>query len=166
MSSIPPQPISTSETIQKARTAKPTSIGISARETAEKTTRAPMPVQAIRSPWDRLGGRRTGLSTGKRSRSHPILSPGGGIRPAQQVWIAPSPANTRIRGRQDPASYQRISELMATSPETILFISDAISELEAASNAGLQVLFSHRAGNPQQDPGPYPSLASFAALHG
>jgi enolase-phosphatase E1 len=82
------------------------------------------------------------------------------------VWIAPSPANTRIGGKQDPASYQRISELMATSPETILFISDAISELEAASNAGLKVLFSHREGNPQQDPGPYPSLASFAALHG
>jgi enolase-phosphatase E1 len=85
----------------------------------------------------------------------------GNLIPLFQHWF-----DTRIGGKQDPASYQRISELMATSPETILFISDAISELEAASNAGLKVLFSHRAGNPQQDPGPYPSLASFAALHG
>jgi enolase-phosphatase E1 len=72
---------------------------------------------------------------------------------------------TRIGRKLESASYQRISELMATSPESILFISDAISELEAASRAGLQVLFSHRPGNPQQDPGPYPSLASFSALH-
>ncbi len=82
------------------------------------------------------------------------------------MWIAPSPANTRIGHKQEPASYQRISELMATSPEAILFISDATSELEAASRAGLQVLFSQRPGNPQQDPGPYASLASFSALHG
>ncbi len=65
------------------------------------------------------------------------------------MWIAPSPANTRIGRRQDPASYQRISELMATSPEAILFISNATSGLEAASSAGLQVLIMPRARTPQ-----------------
>jgi enolase-phosphatase E1 len=85
----------------------------------------------------------------------------GNLVPLFQHWF-----DTRIGRKQEPASYQRISELMATSPEAILFISDATSELEAASRAGLQVLFSQRPGNPQQDPGPYASLASFSALHG
>jgi enolase-phosphatase E1 len=75
--------------------------------------------------------------------------------------------DTRIGSKQDPSSYQRISVAMATQPETILFISDVQSELDAASHAGLTVLFSQRPGNPQQDPGPYPSITSFDTLiHG
>jgi enolase-phosphatase E1 len=82
----------------------------------------------------------------------------GNLVPLFQHWF-----DTRIGSKQDPASYQRISERMATSPASILFISDAIGELEAASTAGLQVLFSCRPDNPEQDPGPYASLASFSA---
>ena len=40
---------------------------------------------------------------------------------------------------------------MMAKPEQILFISDATSELEAASKAGMKTIFSLRPGNPQTE---------------
>jgi enolase-phosphatase E1 len=41
----------------------------------------------------------------------------------------------------------------------VVFVSDAITELQAANTAGMQVVFSDREGNPQRDPGHFMSVS-------
>lgn len=72
--------------------------------------------------------------------------------------------DTRTGRKQEASSYTTICEAMQTSVERTLFISDAITELDAASAAGLQVIFSKRAGNPEQNPKSYPCMSSLAAI--
>jgi enolase-phosphatase E1 len=72
--------------------------------------------------------------------------------------------DTRMGSKKDPGSYLRISEAMALHPETVLFISDISSELDAACKAGMRVLFSKREGNPDQDSGIFPAVTSFEAI--
>ena len=63
--------------------------------------------------------------------------------------------NRALMGATDPKK---------ADPGTILFVSDVPAELDAASEAGYQVLFSHRPGNPHQDGAGHPAASSYAEV--
>jgi len=72
--------------------------------------------------------------------------------------------DTTIGAKQEAESYRRIAASIQQSPETILFVSDVIAELNAASTAGMQCALSLRAGNHPQPSNLFPSVGSFAEL--
>jgi enolase-phosphatase E1 len=86
-------------------------------------------------------------------------SSGGDLRCLFSHWF-----DTKTGPKQDASSYTRICEVMKTPAECVLFISDAIAELQAASAAGLRVIFSRRLGNPEQNPSSYPWISSLTAI--
>ena len=49
-------------------------------------------------------------------------------------------------------SYAQICQIMHVVPHKVLFVSDSGDECDAAEQAGVQTLFSKRAGNPDQNP--------------
>jgi enolase-phosphatase E1 len=53
---------------------------------------------------------------------------------------------------------------MGVEPAAILFVSDAVAELEAAAAAGMETRFSRREGNPHQDPGRFESITSLLQI--
>lgn len=55
--------------------------------------------------------------------------------------------DTTIGSKREPTSYQRVAEDWGLPPGEIVFISDVAGELDAAANAGLQVVASVRPGN-------------------
>ena len=59
--------------------------------------------------------------------------------------------DTNVGKKGDAESYRRIADAMNVSVNEILFVSDVIAELEAASAAGMKVLLSVRPGNPAQE---------------
>jgi enolase-phosphatase E1 len=67
--------------------------------------------------------------------------------------------DTRIGKKGDAESYRKIAEAMGLEPDQILFISDVISELDAARQAGMKTILSIRPGNEPQPQ--YPSIRSF-----
>ena len=73
--------------------------------------------------------------------------------------------DTRSGAKQESESYRRITQAMAVPPEQVLFISDSRAELEAASAAGLAVLFSDREGNPQRESGGFERISTYSQLH-
>jgi enolase-phosphatase E1 len=73
--------------------------------------------------------------------------------------------DTRTGPKQAASSYALISAAMDCEPAQILFISDAIAELEAAAKAGLQVLFSDRAGNPERGNGRFEKISDYSQLN-
>ncbi|MBL8187334.1 MAG: acireductone synthase [Acidobacteria bacterium] len=72
--------------------------------------------------------------------------------------------DTTIGAKQEVESYRRIAASVEQSPATILFVSDVVAELNAASAAGLQCVLSLRAGNHPQPPHAFPTINSFAEL--
>lgn len=72
--------------------------------------------------------------------------------------------DTRIGAKQQSASYAAIANVLALAPSQILFVSDAIAELEAASAVGMAVRFSDRQGNPARDAGPFIAIQSLAEI--
>ncbi len=70
----------------------------------------------------------------------------GDLRELFSHWF-----DTTVGAKGDPASYRTIADTMAVPPGSVLFVSDALAELEAARAAGLRTVFSVRPGNPQQD---------------
>ncbi|MFN7900632.1 MAG: acireductone synthase [Synechococcaceae cyanobacterium] len=72
--------------------------------------------------------------------------------------------DTRIGSKKDPESYGLIAAAMGCKSDAVLFVSDSRAELEAAADAGMDVLFSDRPGNPEHDPGPYPATRDYAEL--
>ena len=70
--------------------------------------------------------------------------------------------DTRVGAKGDPESYRRIANEMSMTPETILFVSDAIAELDAARSAGMRTMLSVRPGNKPPPPGHgHPAAHSF-----
>lgn len=68
--------------------------------------------------------------------------------------------DTTVGKKGDAESYRRIAEAMGLEVHEILFISDVISELDAANEAGMKTILSIRPGNsPQLQQ--YPSIHSF-----
>ena len=72
--------------------------------------------------------------------------------------------DTRIGAKQAPASYSAIAAALQLEPAEILFVSDAIGEIEAAHGIGMAVIFSDRQGNPGRDPGPFNAIQSLAEI--
>jgi enolase-phosphatase E1 len=86
-------------------------------------------------------------------------SNGGDLTSLFSHWF-----DTRIGAKQDPESYLQIAAAMGTSPQSVLFVSDAVAECAAAATAGMEVLFSQRSGNPQQDPGSFTPVSDYNEL--
>jgi len=80
----------------------------------------------------------------------------GDLRPCFRSWF-----DTRTGPKREASSYRIIATQLGCDPGSIQFISDVKAELDAAHAAGMQVLFSQRDGNPEQDPGPYPVIRDF-----
>lgn len=110
--------------------------------------------------------RRSGITLGVYS---------SGSVPAQQLLYGHSSAgdlrqlfshwfDTRIGSKQEPQSYRAIAAELQVAASTVLFISDSPAELEAAQAAGMQVLFSDRAGNPQREAGGFERITSYSTL--
>ena len=73
--------------------------------------------------------------------------------------------DTNIGKKGEAESYRRIADALSLPPEEVLFISDVVTELDAANEAGLQSLLSIRPGNPpQQDAERYRAIHSFDNL--
>ena len=72
--------------------------------------------------------------------------------------------DTNVGKKADPESYRRIAKELDLQPTEILFISDVISELDAASKAGMNPLLSLRPGNPPQPAATYPLIHTFTNL--
>ena len=72
--------------------------------------------------------------------------------------------DTRIGPKQAADSYGAIAAALQLEPAEILFVSDALAELEAAHGVGMAVVFSDRQGNPGRDPGPFNAIQSLAEI--
>ena len=73
--------------------------------------------------------------------------------------------DTKTGPKQAQESYQTIAVEMQTTPANVLFISDAIQELEAADAAGMKTLFSDREGNPARDAGRFARISDYSSLN-
>jgi len=72
--------------------------------------------------------------------------------------------DTNIGSKVSSQSYTKIAEALKSSPEQIVFISDRKSELIAAAEAGVKVLFSQRVDNPETDNGNFIAVNNYADL--
>ena len=68
--------------------------------------------------------------------------------------------DTNVGAKGDAESYRRIAKNMNLPPVEILFISDVVTELDAATEAGMKTRLSIRAGNPPQS-----NTDSFHIIH-
>jgi enolase-phosphatase E1 len=73
--------------------------------------------------------------------------------------------DTNIGGKGSSLSYTKIAEALKSNPKQILFISDRKSELSAADEAGIKVLFSQRVGNPETENGNYIAIKDYTDLN-
>ena len=71
--------------------------------------------------------------------------------------------DTKVGKKGDAESYRKIAEAMSLKPEQILFISDVVAELDAASKTGMKTLLSIRPGNEPQEER-YPSIRTFDSI--
>ena len=65
----------------------------------------------------------------------------GDLRPFLSAWF-----DTTTGGKREAASYARIASELRLEPRQILFVSDAVEELDAAKQAGMDVAFCVRPG--------------------
>ena len=72
--------------------------------------------------------------------------------------------DTTTGKKNDPASYQEISRTLERSPAEVVFISDVVSELDAASSAGLRTLLCVRPGNHPQPENSHRIIRTFDEL--
>ena len=84
----------------------------------------------------------------------------GDLSPLFSHWF-----DTRVGAKQEVSSYTAIAAAMQVRPEQVLFISDALGELEAAHHAGMAVVLSDRPGNPNRDSGPFERISDYSQLH-
>ena len=68
--------------------------------------------------------------------------------------------DTNVGRKTDPESYTQIAKAIGLPPNEILFISDAVAELDAATAAGMKTLLSIRPGNQ-----PQPAADRFRTIH-
>jgi enolase-phosphatase E1 len=77
----------------------------------------------------------------------------GDLTPLFSHWF-----DTRTGNKKEASSYRRIAATMNTSPEDVLFVSDAKRELLAAAAVGMKTIFSDREGNPERQAGGFARL--------
>lgn len=80
----------------------------------------------------------------------------GDLRSLFSHWF-----DTHTGSKHDPTSYTLIAELMGCTPQAILFVSDSHSELQAASQTGLQVVCSQRETGASEKNKIYPTIQDF-----
>lgn len=96
---------------------------------------------------------------------------------AQRNWYAHSPAgdlsawisgyfDTANAGpKREASSYRAIAQAIGADPSTLLFCSDVVAELDAAREAGWQVVRVRRPGEPHAAPDSgYPEVAEMTAI--
>lgn len=88
-------------------------------------------------------------------------SPGGDLTP----WISGYYDTANAGPKREVASYRAIAEAIGADPSTLLFCSDVVAELDAASEAGWQVVRVRRPGEPHavQDSA-YPEVAEMTDI--
>ncbi|MBV8672016.1 MAG: acireductone synthase [Acidobacteriaceae bacterium] len=70
--------------------------------------------------------------------------------------------DTQTGAKVESASYGKIADALKVSPADVLFISDAVRELDAARDAGMRTLLSLRPGNsPVEDDHGHSAIRSF-----
>src|SRR5262249_46331329 len=70
--------------------------------------------------------------------------------------------DTTVGPKMEVESYRSIAQILQLQPNEVLFISDVVKELDAASKAGMQTLLSVRPGNQAQEmAAAYQSIESF-----
>lgn len=75
--------------------------------------------------------------------------------------------DTTVGSKTDVQSYRQIAAALGRMPSEVLFISDVVVELAAASGAGMQTLLSVRPGNqPQSSADDYRVIRSFDEIWG
>lgn len=73
--------------------------------------------------------------------------------------------DTSVGKKGEPESYQRIADAIGFAPNELLFISDVVTELAAANEAGMKTVLSIRPGNqPQEHAEQYRAIESFDEL--
>jgi enolase-phosphatase E1 len=72
--------------------------------------------------------------------------------------------DTTTGPKKEAASYVRIAAAFGLPPESILFLSDVVAELDAAREAGMRTGLLQRPGNPPADAGTHPAHRSFEGL--
>jgi len=72
--------------------------------------------------------------------------------------------DTKVGGKRESASYLKIADEMELAPESILFLSDTVQELDAAREAGMQTLMLVREGTTKPDDCPHESVTSFSEI--
>lgn len=73
--------------------------------------------------------------------------------------------DTSVGKKGEPESYRRIAETIGLEPGDLLFVSDVVTELAAANEAGMKAVLSIRPGNqPQQHAEQYQTIESFDEL--
>ncbi|HQR32518.1 MAG TPA: acireductone synthase [Blastocatellia bacterium] len=72
--------------------------------------------------------------------------------------------DTTIGAKTETDSYRRIATNIQQPPETVLFVSDVVAELDAASTAGMHCVLSVRAGNHPQPANAFQSINRFDEL--
>jgi enolase-phosphatase E1 len=74
--------------------------------------------------------------------------------------------DTNVGKKGEAESYRRIAAELSLQPNEIIFISDVVSELEAANEAGMKTLLCIRPGNPLQESAEnYQSIHSFDEVY-
>lgn len=130
---------------------------------ASGTLRAPLfeDVPAALKGWKNAGLQLSVYSSGSVAAQQLLYahSDAGDLRHLFTAWF-----DTRVGSKQDPASYQRIAGALGTPPDTILFVSDSLAELDAADQSGLAVRFSSRPGNPERDPGSHAVITTLEQI--
>jgi 2,3-diketo-5-methylthio-1-phosphopentane phosphatase/methylthioribulose-1-phosphate dehydratase len=118
-------------------------------------------VAAALRRWHRSGLSLAVYSSGSVAAQQLLYghSSAGDLRPLFSHWF-----DTRIGLKQQPQSYAAICDQLGVEANKVLFISDALSELEAAQAAGMAVLFSDRPGNPQKSDGGFERITEYSTL--
>ncbi len=110
----------------------------------------------------------------------PLYVYSSGSVPAQKLFFAHSDAgdlsplvsgwfDTEIGGKRESASYRRIAENLGLAPGDILFLSDVVEELDAATRAGMRTALIDRLEDyptPRGEPeiGKHPRVESFGQI--
>ncbi|MCP9912117.1 acireductone synthase [Cyanobium sp. BA20m-14] len=118
-------------------------------------------VPAALRRWSSAGLQLAVYSSGSVAAQQLIYgySNAGDLRPLFSGWF-----DTRSGPKQQAASYLNIANQLGVPAEQVLFISDAKAECQAAASTGMQVIFSCREGNPEQNPGKFEQVSSFDEL--
>src|SRR5690606_32664564 len=111
---------------------------------------------------------------------HPLAVYSSGSVPAQKMFFGHSDAgdllplfdaffDTEVGGKREAASYARIAVELGRAPDSILFLSDVVAELDAARGAGLRTVLVDRLEDyPQPRTGDacngHPRVESFDAI--